>query len=209
MHWMFLPLRRYFDFFGRSRRLEFWLFYLFTFIVSIVFQIVFAGALFGPIMRAMQLQQQQMQAGGFDDDRGGGFGDAGSAGDIPPEQAFGEVFGVTGGIGIVLGLIWVLWNLFILIPSIAVTIRRLHDTDRTGWWMVLPLAPYLVGIVALLGFAISPDLGAVGVVVFFVAILAALVLGLVLLVFMFIDGTPGPNRFGANPKGSDYAQTFA
>ena len=32
-----------------------------------------------------------------------------------------------------------LFSLAILLPSVAVTIRRLHDTNRRGWWFALPI----------------------------------------------------------------------
>lgn len=58
------------------------------------------------------------------------------------------VLGIVDGItGIpVLGL---LYMLVALLPSIAVTIRRLHDTDRSGWWMLVALIPF-VGALLLL-----------------------------------------------------------
>lgn len=46
----------------------------------------------------------------------------------------------------VLGL---LYMLAALVPGIAVTIRRLHDGDRSGWWMLIGLVPIL-GALALL-----------------------------------------------------------
>ena len=58
-----------------------------------------------------------------------------------------------------------LLGLFVLgsfIPSIAVSIRRMHDQDRSGWWILCPIAN---------------------------------------IIFLFIDGTPGTNRFGPDPKG--------
>jgi uncharacterized membrane protein YhaH (DUF805 family) len=39
-----------------------------------------------------------------------------------------------------------LYGLVMLVPGIAVSIRRLHDTDRSGWWLLLALVP-LVGLV--------------------------------------------------------------
>ena len=42
-----------------------------------------------------------------------------------------------------------------LLPSIAVTVRRLHDTNRTGWWAALALVP-IVGPLVLLYFAVLP-----------------------------------------------------
>ncbi|HFF3761905.1 DUF805 domain-containing protein [Stenotrophomonas forensis] len=61
------------------------------------------------------------------------------------------------------GLSVVMW-LAVIVPLIAVTVRRLHDTDRSGWWYLLMLVP---------------------------------VVGLVVLVFLLLPGTPGENRFGA------------
>ena len=80
------------------------------------------------------------------------------------------VDGVTGmfdaarGIGVLSSL----FALGTLVPTIAVTVRRLHDTDRSGWWILLNLVP-LIG-------------------------------GIVILVFTCLDGTPGPNKYGPNPK---------
>ena len=67
-----------------------------------------------------------------------------------------------------LGLLSGLYAVAMIVPSIAVTVRRLHDTDRSGWWYLLLFIPVI---------------GA-----------------LVILVFMLLDGTPGSNRFGPNPK---------
>ena len=61
--------------------------------------------------------------------------------------------------------------LALLIPSLAVSFRRLHDTDRSAWWL-------LIGFV--------PIVGAV-----------------VLLIFMLLKGTEGPNRYGPDPKAEE------
>lgn len=47
-------------------------------------------------------------------------------------------------------------NLLHLIPTLAVTVRRLHDTDRTGAWLLLGLVP-IVGTVVLLVFLCLPS----------------------------------------------------
>ncbi|MCQ1057791.1 DUF805 domain-containing protein [Photobacterium sp. DNB23_23_1] len=49
------------------------------------------------------------------------------------------------------GIIGTIYSLAILIPSIAVGVRRLHDTGRTGWWMLIGLIP-LIGVLVLLYF---------------------------------------------------------
>jgi len=48
------------------------------------------------------------------------------------------------------GLLQGLYSLAVLIPSIAVTVRRLHDTGRTGWWILIGLIPVVGGIVLLI-----------------------------------------------------------
>lgn len=47
-----------------------------------------------------------------------------------------------------------LFSLAVLIPSIAVGVRRLHDTNRSGWWMLIGLVP-LVGAIVLIYFFAS------------------------------------------------------
>lgn len=42
-----------------------------------------------------------------------------------------------------------LFSLAVFLPNLAVTARRLHDTDRSGWWMLLALIP-LVGLIILI-----------------------------------------------------------
>ena len=49
-----------------------------------------------------------------------------------------------------MGLLSGLYSLAVLIPSLAVTVRRLHDTDHTGWWLLIGLIPLLGAIVLLI-----------------------------------------------------------
>ena len=69
--------------------------------------------------------------------------------------AFGFVDGMLGmmdpatGIGPLGGI----YSLAILIPSIAVTCRRLHDTSRSGWWILIAFIP-LIGAIVLLVFTV-------------------------------------------------------
>ena len=114
MDLMFAPLRKYADFNGRARRSEYWLFWLFTTIVSII--LTFVGGL---VM------------GGND-----------------PSNPF------AGG-----NLLSWIWTVAILIPSIAVGVRRLHDTDRSGWWLLLILLPIIGAIVLLIFFVLDGTSG--------------------------------------------------
>ncbi|HMJ31878.1 MAG TPA: DUF805 domain-containing protein [Xanthobacteraceae bacterium] len=44
-----------------------------------------------------------------------------------------------------------IWSLVTFLPSLAMGVRRLHDTDRSGWWWLLSFIP-LIGIIVLIVF---------------------------------------------------------
>ena len=52
------------------------------------------------------------------------------------------------------GIVSTLYSLGILIPGIAVSVRRLHDTNRSGWWLLIGLVP-LIGAIVLLVFMLQ------------------------------------------------------
>lgn len=52
------------------------------------------------------------------------------------------------------GLLGAVYSLAILIPSLAVLVRRLHDTDRSGWWILIGLIP-VIGWIVLLVFVVQ------------------------------------------------------
>lgn len=72
------------------------------------------------------------------------------------------LFNVLISIGIVIvesligtfGIIYVVYTLGVLIPGLAVLVRRLHDTDRSGWWVLISLVP-LIGFIVLLVFVVQ------------------------------------------------------
>ncbi|PCD04819.1 DUF805 domain-containing protein [Sphingomonas spermidinifaciens] len=141
MNWALMPLRRYTDFKGRSRRKEYWMFLLGITIVGV--GLVLLGAIL---------------TGGF-----------GRSGERSPLALLGLApFG--------------LFYLAMLLPSIAVQVRRLHDRNLSGW---LLLGVYLLSWVPVLGFLLSVGF----------------------LVITCLPGTPGPNRYGPDPK-EDLAEAF-
>ena len=52
------------------------------------------------------------------------------------------------------GLFYVVLGLGLFLPSVAVAIRRLHDTSRSGWWFLLSFIP-LIGSIILVIFLAS------------------------------------------------------
>ena len=98
---------------------------------------------------------------------------------------------VTGwipGVGFIVALI-------LLLPSLSATVRRLHDTNRTGWWLLLPIGLTVVTIVlgVILAFTglifLGVGIALVGSIAGFVA----------LLVFLIQPGDSHPNQYGSDP----------
>ncbi|MBI1684381.1 DUF805 domain-containing protein [Caulobacter hibisci] len=54
-----------------------------------------------------------------------------------------------------LGLVSLAFSLAMFLPSLAVSFRRLHDTDRSAWWLLIGLIP-LIGVIVLLVFYLLP-----------------------------------------------------
>jgi uncharacterized membrane protein YhaH (DUF805 family) len=51
------------------------------------------------------------------------------------------------------GILGFVYAVAVFLPSIAVTVRRLHDSGRTGWWILIGLVPF-VGILVILVFMV-------------------------------------------------------
>ncbi len=54
------------------------------------------------------------------------------------------------------GILGILFNLALFIPSIAIGVRRMHDIGKSGWWLLIPLVP-IIGIFILLYFLVVPS----------------------------------------------------
>lgn len=100
--------------------------------------------------------------------------------------------------GLVLGVYGPL-SLIVLVafltPQFAVSVRRLHDTNRSGWWVLLGFVP-----VATLLLSRTTGIGILNILA---------VVALVLIYFFVLEGTKGPNQYGPDPKGSQAAAPSA
>ena len=181
MEWMILPLKRYAQFSGRSTRREFWMWVVFIIICAIV--LGFLDTILG--------------LGGRTNYGGGSVAAPG-------------VSGYRYGAGMRGGILTDIFSLAILVPNIAVSIRRLHDTDRSGWWILMPIIPYAIGIVGIVSSIAGATPGAGTAAIFGIAMVIGLIAAIVLLVWYCLRGTPGPNRFGPDPlaPASDLHETF-
>ncbi|TYB32728.1 MAG: DUF805 domain-containing protein [Flexistipes sinusarabici] len=98
MNWYLEGLKKYAVFSGRSRRKEYWYFFLFNLIIHFILIII--------------------------------------------DTLTGTYNLETG-----MGLLSTMYFFAVLLPSIAVSVRRLHDTNRRGWWILLSLIPIIGAIV--------------------------------------------------------------
>lgn len=94
MSYFITALKRYSEFTGRSRRAEYWYFYLISTVISIAL-------------------------------------------------SFGISFTVGETASLIVGGTY---SLALLIPTLAVTVRRLHDVGKSGWWMFISIIPLIGGI---------------------------------------------------------------
>lgn len=105
-----------------------------------------------------------------------------------------------------------IFTLATVIPGLAVSVRRLHDINRTGWW-IAPL--YLLLIPMMFFFFSTPaSVGSAGsgetLMLSAIFALAFLGFAMLLLVWACTNGTAGPNKYGPDPKQvEDAAQVFS
>ena len=68
-------------------------------------------------------------------------------------------YGQMNGLGMALAGLFSLFILGVLVPSLAVTVRRLHDTNRSGWWILIGLIPLIGGLVLLVFYLLPGTTG--------------------------------------------------
>jgi uncharacterized membrane protein YhaH (DUF805 family) len=61
--------------------------------------------------------------------------------------------------GIHLPFIATIYSLALLVPSIALAARRLHDINRSGWWQLLAIIPIIGWIIVIIWYATDSDGG--------------------------------------------------
>ena len=164
MKWFFKCFKQYFDFNGRARRKEYWFFALFNCIISIVLMCLWMVPM---IAMAISAAHNGIKIDEWD-----------LVQNILSNPAL---------------YIWILYYLAALIPSIAVTVRRLHDIGRSGFWAFL-----ICGVPILSSITNYLNLPAIVELIFFPIMLGVCILSLV---WMCTDSQWGENQWGPNPKG--------
>jgi uncharacterized membrane protein YhaH (DUF805 family) len=105
------------------------------------------------------------------------------------------------------GLLTCLVGLALIVPGFAATVRRLHDTNRSGWWILIAAVPYFV-MGVMMGMAMASG-DTAGMASAGIVGLVALAGGIAMLVFMVLPGTKGDNRFGPDPYAGEAASVAA
>lgn len=104
MEWYLKVLKNYAVFSGRARRTEYWMFFLFNAIITIILSIL---------------------------------------------QSIADIDNVLTGI----------YGLLTILPSLAVGARRLHDSGRSGWWLLLGIIPFIGTIILIIFFCLDSEEG--------------------------------------------------
>jgi len=141
-YYLDLLKNKYAQFDGRATRSEFWYFVLFNLIVSIIL-----GILDGVLGTNYTYEM------------------------ATSTMATTSVEMTSVSMTQTIGYLQSFYSLAVLIPSLAVSIRRLHDTGKSGWWILL-------GVIPVINF-----------------------IGIFVLLFFYVqDSQPGENQYGPNPK---------
>ena len=189
-------LSKYCTWRGRATRAEYWWFQLLQFIVCSVCNIFLFFALFGLlIVHALSAETAEAMREGTD----------------PPDFSTGLMLGIA-----VVILLPVLVELALFLPSLAVTVRRLHDTGRSAYSIVATGVHFLIIVVAMgiclgvsSGLFDSAGLTHTGThdtaVICSIAVMAVsglFIFGHAIHIFIctLLDSQRGPNKYGPSAK---------
>ncbi len=186
---MFQPLVKYVQFEGRSRRSEFWYWVLFRILLGMVLGAI-AGIVLVPVVMELAANPKMDNSHAV--------------------AVMSRMFSIYP--------LYTLVGLGLFLPTLAVTVRRLHDINRSGWWILMPFAAFIGGMILFMvvcgvtalnmahtnGHAGESQNVAAIVTVFLslfgCVLLPILIADVVMLIFFVTEGTKGPNRFGEDPK---------
>lgn len=167
MKWFFKCFKQYADFSGRARRKEYWWFTVINFIIMLIFII----GLMVPIFKMSYAVTM-------------------SGGDL---EDFNEMEMVAAMLKNPFIYIYLIYYLAVLVPSISVFVRRMHDIGRSGYWAFLYFGITLIVQIVNMGNYGTGVTIIIGMVLLFITVL--------FLVWLFTDSQYGPNQWGPNPKG--------
>lgn len=173
-----LGFKKYATFRGRATRTEFWGFWLFLTLASFLVQNI-CGIIIGSSMFLDAWQQQFTRSDGISS--------------VLPDAVPLPI--------VIISAFYLLFKIATIIPSMAVTVRRLHDAGWSGWWFFLPLAsPFLLVTAAAYATTSGGPVNVLPIILIVSAV--GLFLGAAILIFVLsiLDSQHGSNKYGASPK---------
>ncbi|WP_185962038.1 DUF805 domain-containing protein [Palleronia caenipelagi] len=178
---------KYFTFSGRASRAELWWFVLFLFLASVLLTAINVS-IFGPTVTEnwqVAVNQQGEQT----------------------QSSFTRI-SYDGG--------WLetIFSIATLLPLVAVSVRRLHDTEKSGWRILIPVISFSLPFIVWFGFGtevpVDPEYIADGLLpqtvvvpssngIFVFTILAVFAAHIAMIIWLTRPSQPGPNKYGPNP----------
>ena len=155
-------LKKYATFSGRARRKEYWYFALMNFIIGICACIPIYYGIFKLV-----------------------FTLAAQGDNISKEAMMEFVLNNMSYSTIIAYIIYMLYALAMFIPNLAVSVRRLHDVGKSGWFLLIPYLGMLLYLIPIIGALVY-----LGLVIWF-------------LVLMCTDSQVGENKYGADHKAEE------
>lgn len=104
-----------------------------------------------------------------------------------------QLWNTLAQVGTIMNLVWFLAT---ILPVSAIWFRRLHDSNKSGWWYGLTVASGIGGFVL---FALSALQNQILFAAGMGLAIVSGISGIVLLIFALLPGTPGPNSYGESP----------
>ncbi|MBP5677672.1 MAG: DUF805 domain-containing protein [Bacteroidales bacterium] len=164
MKWFIKCLKHYTNFSGRARRKEYWWFMVFN-------------TLFSAILFTCWLVPVSMMI----------VAESG-------EPVLDEMAVITAAAKKPFLYIYIIYYIAMIIPCLAVTVRRLHDIGKSGYWCFFVVGGSIIGNIGNL-------FSKTNTVIYLLFLFIALAMTIVSLVWMFTGSDYGPNQYGPNPKG--------
>lgn len=118
------------------------------------------------------------------------------------------------------GIVSLVLTIATFLPSLAAQVRRLHDTNRSGWWLLSFAVPYAAGLwmmrSLIFGLAtldpehpdpaafdrLAPQMSFASIGFGLIFMMIGLIMAIVILVFLVTEGTKGDNQYGPDPYGA-------
>jgi uncharacterized membrane protein YhaH (DUF805 family) len=185
MFWYFKCLKQYADFSGRARRTEFGMFTLFSAIFACA--AIFIDGILGTVIANSVPAYMSI----FINDESAAIISSG-----PIYTLYSSGYKP----------VYMLFLLAVLIPYLAVSVRRLHDTGKNGWWSALILTPLIIIVLLSVVPGLTPELTLQRII--YAIIIISLYVSLIISLGFLLAESDNDNQYGKKPAGTSNVASF-